>query len=139
MKILFLDIDGVLNHRKSPTTNGVFVIDEQLLPLLKRIVDETGVKIVLSSSWRLSIHSRLRVKDALKTIGTRFIDYTKFISGPRSEEIKEWLERHPKVTSFAILDDDFDAKIDGHFFQTDFNNGLTPEITEKVIKYLNKE
>lgn len=29
-----------------------------------------------------------------------------------------------------------DAKIEGHFFQTSLENGLTPEITEKVIEYL---
>lgn len=52
MKVIFLDIDGVLNsfiydlERKE----GETAIDHTRLPLLKRIVDETGAIIVLSSS-----------------------------------------------------------------------------------------
>lgn len=106
MKVLFLDIDGVLNHRKSPKANGVFTIDPKLLPLLKKIVDSTNVKIVLSSSWRRSVHARLRVEDALATIGTEFIAYTESIVGPRSAEIQEWLDRNPEVVDFVILDDE---------------------------------
>ena len=52
MKILFLDIDGVLNswrydqERISLQDN----IDETRLPLLSRIVSSTNTKIVLTSS-----------------------------------------------------------------------------------------
>ena len=55
MRIIFCDVDGVLNHKgcidRSP---GGFtgVVEEHILNL-KRIVDETGAKIVLSSDWRL--------------------------------------------------------------------------------------
>ena len=54
IKVIFLDIDGVLNSlaydrgRKENDGN----IDETRLPLIKQIVDETQAKIVLSSSWR---------------------------------------------------------------------------------------
>ena len=34
---------------------------------------------------------------------------------PLRYEIKRWLEDHPEVTTFAIVDDDSDASIDGHF------------------------
>lgn len=55
MKIIFLDIDGVLNSRaydRKRNWNEQTDIDETRLPLIKEIVDATGAKIVLSSTWR---------------------------------------------------------------------------------------
>ncbi|MDE6189696.1 MAG: hypothetical protein K2G37_05375, partial [Clostridia bacterium] len=55
MKIIFLDIDGVLNSRaydRLRDWNILSDIDETRLPLLKKLVDTTGAKIVLSSTWR---------------------------------------------------------------------------------------
>ena len=55
MKIIFLDIDGVLNSRvydRKRNWNEQTDIDETRLPLVKKIVDGTGAKIVLSSTWR---------------------------------------------------------------------------------------
>ena len=45
--IVFLDIDGVLNSLHCSDD-----IDEQKLPLLKRILDENNAQVVLSSTWR---------------------------------------------------------------------------------------
>ena len=55
MKIIFLDIDGVLNSRaydRKRNWNEQTDIDETRLPLIKEIVDATNAKIVLSSTWR---------------------------------------------------------------------------------------
>ena len=55
MKILFLDIDGVLNAReydRKRNWNEQTDIDETRLPLVKEIIDKTGAKIVLISTWR---------------------------------------------------------------------------------------
>ncbi|MDE7380098.1 MAG: hypothetical protein K2N14_03500, partial [Clostridia bacterium] len=55
MKIIFLDIDGVLNSLKydaSRDKRKLTNIDETRLPILKSIVEKTGAKIVLSSTWR---------------------------------------------------------------------------------------
>ncbi len=52
MKIIFLDIDGVLNSRtydRKRNWNEQTDIDESRLPLVKEIVDSTGAEIVLSS------------------------------------------------------------------------------------------
>ncbi len=46
MKIIFLDIDGVLNY------NGSEVFDSVCVSNLKYIVEETGAKIVLISTWK---------------------------------------------------------------------------------------
>lgn len=55
MKVIFLDIDGVLNSRtydRKRNWNEQTDIDETRLPLIKEIVDATDAKIVLSSTWR---------------------------------------------------------------------------------------
>ena len=53
MKIIFLDVDGVLNCKSSKSRCGGFLgIDDSKVKLLKEIIDITGAKIVLSSSWR---------------------------------------------------------------------------------------
>ena len=54
MKVIFLDIDGVLNGRRFvPKDDKVGVlIDDTRLDLIKQVVDAIGAKIVLSSSWR---------------------------------------------------------------------------------------
>ena len=56
MKIIFLDIDGVLNSRiydRKRNRDELTDIDETRLPLVKELVAATGAKIVLSSSWRV--------------------------------------------------------------------------------------
>lgn len=59
MKIIFLDIDGVLavNHKDGRDDYGSGFHPE-FVSNLKRIIDKTGAKIVISSSWR---HSGLTV------------------------------------------------------------------------------
>ncbi len=64
MKVIFLDIDGVLNTHESATTlRETFVergdsivgfnkFDKRCVERLNRITDATGAKIVISSSWR---------------------------------------------------------------------------------------
>lgn len=65
MKVIFLDIDGVvcLHKDKKNWDNDEEVFDEDCCKRLKEIVSATGCKLVLSSSWRLfpeSIRSMFR-------------------------------------------------------------------------------
>jgi hypothetical protein len=66
MNIIFLDIDGVLNHpgtyceaapwrREAGEILRVPVASE-CMARLNPLVDETGARIVISSSWRLFAH-----------------------------------------------------------------------------------
>jgi hypothetical protein len=118
MKILFLDIDGVLNSRRydrerDPATQGN--IDETRLPLLCRILEETGARIVLSTSWRLywdpdparCAPEWAAVGPSLSRFGLEAYDRTPAYNGNnRDREIRDWLEAHRgEVESFAILDD----------------------------------
>ena len=53
MKVIFLDIDGVLNCRKTPNPRKLpYIVDPKLLKRFKRLVERTGAKVVLASTWR---------------------------------------------------------------------------------------
>jgi len=52
MKILFLDIDGVVNSRSTSNFHEPYPIDPHMALLIARIKLSTGCDVVLSSSWR---------------------------------------------------------------------------------------
>lgn len=143
MKILFLDIDGVCNsaayvHKRFEETGkaGIVDIDPVAAARVKRIIKETGCKVVLSSTWRLMEHNREEVRREV----CDFIDVTPHYGGrPRGEEVRDWLIAHPllNVVQRAILDDDSDFLPGQPLFQTTWAAGLTDEIADAVIAHLN--
>lgn len=145
MKIIFLDIDGVLNTPKTIRKFGFNFIDDILVALVARIVRETEAKIVLSSSWRIETKDLGIAKDALAQHNLEIHDCTPRIERPfeegnwvrRSEEIQSWIDQN-EVTAFAIIDDCDDANIEGNFFQTNEDFGLTVSMAEKIIEHLGK-
>lgn len=139
MKVIFLDIDGVLNDAFTTADLLDDTPKKEHLDCLKAIVDATGAKIVLSSTWRLFARARNDVKNALKTVDLEFIDKTKELRD-RASEIQEWLSRHPEVEKFVILDDEeISGKFPDNLVQTTFYRGLLPEHIEQAIKVLNAE
>jgi HAD domain in Swiss Army Knife RNA repair proteins len=53
MKVIFLDIDGVLNcKRTSNPRKFPYIVDKRLLLRFRRLLDQTSAKVVLSSTWR---------------------------------------------------------------------------------------
>ena len=147
MKVLFLDVDGVLNNELLLENHGWEAIGETKLDLLKDIIDATNAKIVLSSTWRIDGGTKKVLVAKLATRGLELLDQTIVLhrtklSLPvqRSDEICEWLSRHSEVEKFAVLDDNTDAGygIESHFFKTQFEEGLTRTITNQVIMHLNE-
>ena len=63
-------------------------------------------------------------------------DYDKYKQ--RGDEIRAWLEEHPEVTKFVILDDDSDMCefTETNLFKTTYKFGLTEEIAEKAKQFL---
>jgi hypothetical protein len=143
MKVIFLDIDGVLNTPKTIRRFGFDFIDDILVALVVRICKETSAKIVLSSSWRTEEKDLNLARLALERHNLEIHDCTPVIKREwteegwvrRHEEISAWLE-DKEVDRFAIIDDLDDACIEGSFFQTDEERGLTVEIAEKIICHL---
>lgn len=143
MKVLFLDIDGVCNNQKTRERQGntKFIgIKPELAELVRHIVKETDCKIVLSSSWRLFPDSAKWAEDHICKFIDKTVDMQKgeiFGVTDRGHEVQEWLDRHPAVESYAILDDDSHFLPHQWLFQTTWATGLTPEIAEAVISHLN--
>ncbi len=137
MKILFLDVDGVLNSKESCTKNNeLFALDPYMCLLVARICEATGAEIVLSSSWRLADESREEIK---KRVFPVFIDMTDDLRGrtDRGCEVQAWIDKHPEIEKYAILDDNPDFHPEQPLFRTDWEVGLTDEIAAKVIAHLN--
>ena len=146
MKIIFLDVDGVLNHAACPDwMDTLWVLDDACVQRVVDICNQTGAQIVLSSTWRLASGPNdpplplLRRKLGRALIGsTPVITHENFRAAPRHEEIEAWLMKHPDVVQFVVIDDDADAEVPGQpFVRTSFENGgLTPELAEQVRTFL---
>jgi len=156
IKVIFLDIDGVLNFNGCrDKIGGLYFVNNNRIKLLKKIIDATGAKIVLSSTWRIgwfdrdySIHSRnaedfTKLENKLKEYDITFISRTpRLASGYRGEEIKTWIDnwKGEPVESFIIIDDDADMKpFMNRLVQTSFNKGLQQKNVDKAILLLNGE
>lgn len=135
MKIIFLDIDGVLNCDKTRNPRKFpYVVDPKLLARLKRVMKATEAKVVLSSAWRCDPVGIL----AARHWDVPFLDVCPDNpKSPRGKEMLKWLDDHPKVTRFAIIDDEDDGLDDLPLFQPSAKTGLTPEIAKGVQRYLN--
>jgi len=145
-KILFLDIDGVVNHTDTFKKGELFPLDQYCAFLVGKIQLDTGCEVVLSSSWRHHPESVAEVsKRVVPLIGTTGSCNCRI----RGAEIHRWLQENVKGFNstyegdyrIAILDDDSDMLLwqQPHFFQTSFTaGGLTKEIAEKVIEHLNR-
>lgn len=147
MKVLFLDIDGVVNcETTSQRHRGFIGIDPYMAFLVGKIVMYTDCKVVLSSSWRCSEDGIEEVKAQV----CELFDTTPILGRPhgagmeyceRGREINVWLEEHPEVTRYAILDDENDMlpEQQENFFKTSWSTGITEEIMNDVITHLNKD
>ena len=113
-----------------------------MVDLLGNVVVATRAEVVLSSTWRLERRSYGLIDDALKAKGIEIHGKTKKIErSSRAEEILDWLDKHPNVERYAVLDDmdDAGAGIESNFFQTDSEKGLTPEIASRIIVHLKEK
>lgn len=138
MKVIFLDIDGVLNDT---TTNS---ISKKLAEFLNKITTGTRAKIVISSSWR-NLYSldelRLLLDEGGVTgdvIGkTDSLDIWDYQPAPRGCEIQKFIV-DKDVKQYAIIDDENDMLLSqkDNFFQTESKVGLTADIAYKIINHL---
>lgn len=144
MKIIFLDIDGVLNsHRTLVAFNGFphgvdgyhrGQFDEVAIGLVRHLCKISDAVIVLSSSWRI-IHD---YRDIGKALELPIIDQTPSLAECRGAEIAMWLGERNDIETYVILDDDSDM-LDGQlprFVQTSHFNGLSWENAQQAAEIL---
>jgi len=155
MKIIFLDVDGVLNSKtflESRTSRNKHRtpkdhLDPQQVKRLQKIVDNTGAKIVVSSTWRYGTMFR-ELLDALKHHGFtgEIIGRTKTDSCSdclRGNQILRWVRDHVKdyhrFGDYVILDDDSDMLYwqKDNFVHTSWETGLTDKDVDLAINILN--
>lgn len=153
MKLIFLDIDGVLNSsawfKCFFKQNQVIVsvpddkLDPDAIARLNKITDATGAKIVISSTWRMLFRSKFpELIEILKEHGVTgdIIGMTPILGTVRGKEIKSWLYTNTEydVEKFIIIDDDSDMDTlrDNHLIKTTFEFGLQDEHVSWAIKWL---
>lgn len=137
MRAIFLDIDSVLNCKSTANPRKLpYVIDDKLLKRFQRVVDRTGAKVILMSTWRYDPAGLF----SARYWGIPFSDITPDLPDkPRREEILSWLEKQPDVDRFAIIDDEDDGLDDLLLFQPSSRTGLTEEIAKGVEACLTGE
>lgn len=166
MYIIFLDIDGVLNaecdfggHGKpNPyvVANGgtrFWGICNTHVRHLKKIVDATGAKIVLVSSWKQSYEDYINngytnrvgkyLYNKLRKQGLEIYDTTLRYNSYgycRGFEIESWLKDHENIDGWVVLDDeifrDYTEEIKKHLIFTSQEDGLTEACADNAISIL---
>ena len=133
MRIIFLDIDGVLNSMSGLIFRGGQSLQDlytEHISVLIWLLRKTDAKIVVSSTWRIG-KSVSDLKQLFYNYGLPskyIIDKTDRLSGEqRGKEIKLWLdETEHNIESFVILDDDSDMDgVEKYHVQTKHDYGLT--------------
>jgi hypothetical protein len=161
MKVIFLDVDGVLNtgrwikeqYEKTGKPHSCYYseFDPLCLQNLKELINESNAYIVISSTWRLGNHETdegwIALMQRLNSIGVEdnVIGYTPDLSRKynsfccRGHEIQKWLNDNvnKNIESFVILDDDSDMfHLMDKLAQCDFMTGITEEVKNKALEIL---
>ena len=158
VRVIFLDIDGVLNsnfwndnHQKE-ISDGT-LIDIEKVRLLSKLVKNTDAKIILHSGWKFWFDSALHplrkeaehlkmlfgqeglmIADVTPDHSTEEIKKSKKFSLVKASEILAWLDEHKEVDKWIVIDDlDLhNPDIEAHQIRTDPHIGLTMEDVRKA-------
>ena len=164
MKVIFLDIDGVLNssdymrclHRLK-VNHGIGdtmdeygqLFDSRCVNYLDLIIRETGAKIVISSTWRMGGLPKMQAMWQARSLPGEVIGITpRYPSGEiqekyyqpgvgRGYEIQEWLEEHSNIESYVILDDDSDMLSHQKFVKCGNHYGIDYSVYKDAVEKLN--
>lgn len=159
MKIIFLDIDGVLNVIGQGRDEFGQLFHKHFEDNLKYIIDSTNAKIVISSSWRCSGLKVMQDMWKKRNLAGEVIGITPYVNVNNSLAFNERTERGLEIQShiddnnivdYVILDDDSDMlphqmnrfvrcsnNLD-HEDCIDIGYGLTRKCAELAIYILNK-
>lgn len=185
MKVIFLDISGTLTNRgfdaaqwealaerRALTTEGHPVpprdeVDRLAVARVNRIVEATGARIVISSDWVKfqpeesypSVQAMLRAHGLVAEFAGHTVQPRANTVIERGLEIRAWLDEHPEVEGYVILDDaaipiteenrnylmecghgaafpEPDPELGAHFICLDDFQGLRDEHVERAVEIL---
>lgn len=160
MKLIFLDIDGVLNNTKDVKKYRLFLKGERRVlidiepffyfkKLLKEIEEEKlDVRVVISSSWRLGTTAsdwKLLFKHYFND-DEIIIGRTLHLEQDRGLEIQNFIEmldeKKETVEDYIVIDDDIEDIIDyvgkRRIVKTSVKRGLTNSDVKKILRKLKK-
>lgn len=152
MKVIFLDFDGVIT-----TYDSKWKINMYKINIINDICDKTDAKIVVTSTWRMGYHDDVyechellkryfikhnyldNFKDTFDKFISNIIGMTECIGGLRGDEIKSYMNEHPEVENYVIIDDDSDMCDYQlcNFIQTDTYDGITERDAKLCVDILN--
>lgn len=151
--IIFLDFDGVLNTEQYQAQLAVSgrpgkdvwgtLFAPAAVANLRKILDATDARIVISSSWRY-VHGlgSLRIMWDVRDLPGEIQDALPCGAGnlSRGEEIACWLSRHT-VSRYVILDDlgDFMPSQYDRYVEINPVTGITDADAQKAIAILRQE
>jgi hypothetical protein len=144
MKILFLDIDGVLNHQMYESHHETGdSLDPRCTYQLTRVIKATDCKLVISSTWRLniiggdfSLYGFETMLSACGVKGARVIGYTHNRGNSRFKQIMDWLKDSDfEIVKYAIVDDD---TVCSGQVKPNHQHGLAPWDADELIRILNE-
>jgi hypothetical protein len=156
-KIVFLDIDGVLNTTRSMKLDkvpfqspdihmwfrkGYDAFDSKCVKNLNKIIEQSGAKIVVSSSWRLSFMEPNMFPYLVEYIVSQgvkadIIDKTPYLGTKRGYEIEKWLDEHNDVDGFVILDDNADmGELVTSWVRTSWGKGIENKHVKQALKIM---
>lgn len=136
-KVIFLDFDGPMLPIRAywlPTQTKpvVSIFDPVAVSLVNKLIEDSGAKLVISSTWRFQGYDKVA-----ETLQKNNIDpvhlHTDWqtpskMSSQRIHEIKWWLEEHPEVTHYVAIDDiDLDVEFVPNAVKADAYEGLSLE------------
>ena len=150
-RVLFLDFDGVVNvpyqygtpEYDDAMARGVYdFFRPEITERLNRLIHDYQLSVVISSSWR--------------TMGVEFCQNSLLEAGfepdviiegttdvgsfePRHEEILLYLEEHPDITAFLILDDIPMKELSSYAVETVFEEGYTEACDKRARKILDRQ
>lgn len=148
MKVIFLDVDGVLNsndYMEYTSKNNVKGILEEIDPkkidMLKQVLNITGAKIVVSSSWR-NIRKFEKLRELFFLYGIRLDEKIPLIGNNRGLEIKQYLKEHANIEQYIILDDEvfdsFDEELTNNLILTKEDQNDTSYGEGLQFKHINQ-
>jgi len=151
-KVIFLDVDGVLNDIATETKAplGFIGLNDSMIKNLKKIVDITDAKVVLTSTWKSEWDENpddrstdgQYLNDKLEEFNIKIADKTTDKISDRGHGIRQYLANHPEIQKWIVLDDDIfhdykECGIMPYLIHTSYYcGGLTEKLADKAIKKL---
>jgi len=168
MRIIFLDIDGVLVNEEALKAHAARLESDpdakqepcaDCVAALNWLTSQSEAKIVVSSTWRLQGFAVVKAILAEWGVTGEVIGATPmleieetrdwgtiYVSASRAEEIQSWLSTHerridaPRIEAFVILDDEREmGPLSSRLIRTKFEPGLTMQDAGRALALMRGE